>query len=240
MHLPDGQLNLECCAAAAAVGVAVIGLAAHRVARERGSRPGAFSTALFAVPLITLLQFCDFPVNGEGTGHLLGAAALAILVGPWRALLALFCVTCGQALLFGDGGLAAMGANFLGLGVAAGLVGAGVNESFRRTAFPARLAAPFLAGVLSHLAATCATGVFLLVGSSAPASLPTASFLLPPALAEGAFTLAVALVFVRTSAPFHLGVPTVVPTTTSSLSLHLSRSSKGNQNSTTNTPDNQS
>jgi cobalt/nickel transport system permease protein len=67
-------------------------------------------------------QMLNFPVAGGTSGHFLGAALAAILLGPWLACLVLAVVLTAQAFVFADGGVTALGANVFNMGVAGALV----------------------------------------------------------------------------------------------------------------------
>jgi len=64
----------------------------------------------------------NFPVAGGTSGHMLGAALATMLLGPWAAMIVMACVVGVQALVFQDGGLAALGTNVFNMGVVAVLV----------------------------------------------------------------------------------------------------------------------
>jgi cobalt/nickel transport system permease protein len=74
----------------------------------------------------------NFPVAGGTSGHLLGAALAAILLGPWAAIIVMTAVIGVQALVFQDGGLAALGANVFNMGVVPALLGYAVYASTNR------------------------------------------------------------------------------------------------------------
>jgi cobalamin biosynthesis protein CbiM len=86
---------------------------------EQEIAPMAGLTAVF----IFAVQMLNFPVAAGTSGHLLGGALAAILVGPWVALLAMTVVLALQAFIFADGGLSAIGLNILNMGVLTVLVG---------------------------------------------------------------------------------------------------------------------
>ena len=65
----------------------------------------------------------NFPVAGGTSGHLIGAALAAILLGPWAAVLIMSCVLIAQSLIFQDGGLLALGANIFNMGIVASFSG---------------------------------------------------------------------------------------------------------------------
>ncbi|GAH69772.1 unnamed protein product, partial [marine sediment metagenome] len=78
------------------------------------------------VPLMGVLaafifaaQMLNFPIAGGTSGHLIGAALAAILLGPWASVLIMSCVLIAQCLIFQDGGLLALGANIFNMGIVA-------------------------------------------------------------------------------------------------------------------------
>ncbi len=121
VHIPDGFLSPPVAAgtwAAAAAGVAVA-LRADR--RDRAPAPAALLGSLAA--FVFAAQMINVPVAPGTSGHLVGAVLLAMLVGPWRAVLVMAVVLALQALLLQDGGFTAWGANLLDMGVAGALPG---------------------------------------------------------------------------------------------------------------------
>jgi len=78
---------------------------------------GSVAAFLFAA------QMVNVPLLGGTSGHLVGSTLAAVVLGPWRALLAIAAVLAVQALLFQDGGIVAYGANLADMGVAGGFVG---------------------------------------------------------------------------------------------------------------------
>ncbi|WP_232549275.1 energy-coupling factor ABC transporter permease [Propioniciclava soli] len=124
MHVPDGFLNLPTSAVTGAAAVAGVALALRGARRELDERtaPLAGLTATF----VFAAQMVNFPVGAGTSGHLIGGALAAILVGPWTATLCLTVVTVVQALLFADGGLTALGTNVLLLAIVSVWVGWGV------------------------------------------------------------------------------------------------------------------
>lgn len=121
MHIPDGFIDLPVSAGAAVVSGAAITVALRnsRGSMEQEVAPMAGLTAVF----IFAVQMLNFPVAAGTSGHLLGGALAAILVGPWVALLAMTVVLALQAFIFADGGLSAIGLNVLNMGVLTVLVG---------------------------------------------------------------------------------------------------------------------
>ena len=115
MHIPDGFIDLQTSvvfAGLAAAGVA-IALKCARTQLDEKSAPLAGLTAVF----IFAVQMLNFPVAAGTSGHLLGGALAAVLVGPWAATLALTVVLMMQGFLFADGGLSALGLNVFNMGI---------------------------------------------------------------------------------------------------------------------------
>ena len=112
MHIPDGFIDVQTSAGLAAAGVAV-SLKGARNQLDEKTAPLAGLTAVF----IFAVQMLNFPVAAGTSGHLLGGALAAVLVGPWAATLALTVVLLMQGFLFADGGLTAIGLNVFNMGV---------------------------------------------------------------------------------------------------------------------------
>lgn len=127
MHIPDGFLSLIVSIVCWAVSAAVIGLAISKTNKALGERQiplmGVMAAFIFAAQMI------NFPVAGGTSGHLLGGALAAIVLGPWAGMLVMTAVIAVQALLFQDGGLVVMGANILNMGLLTAAVGYGLYRS---------------------------------------------------------------------------------------------------------------
>jgi cobalamin biosynthesis protein CbiM len=124
MHIPDGFIDIPTSAAfagLAAAGIAV-SLKGARTQLDEKSAPLAGLTAVF----IFAVQMLNFPVVAGTSGHLIGAALAAVLVGPWAATLALTVVIIMQAFLFADGGLTALGLSTFNMSIISVWVGYGV------------------------------------------------------------------------------------------------------------------
>jgi cobalt/nickel transport system permease protein len=115
MHIPDGFIDIQTSAAFAAL--SALGVAAAlkgaKSQLDEKSAPLAGLTAVF----IFAVQMLNFPVAAGTSGHLLGGALAAVLVGPWAATLALTVVLIMQGFLFADGGLTAIGLNVFNMGI---------------------------------------------------------------------------------------------------------------------------
>ncbi|HZI96250.1 MAG TPA: energy-coupling factor ABC transporter permease [Actinomycetales bacterium] len=121
MHVPDGFLDLPTSIATGAVAAGAVGMALQRAEREvkEAGAPLAGLTAAF----VFAVQMVNFPVGPGTSGHLMGGALAAVLVGPWTAVLCLTVVLVVQGLLFADGGLTALGTNVTLIGVVTVVVG---------------------------------------------------------------------------------------------------------------------
>ncbi|MEI2643355.1 MAG: energy-coupling factor ABC transporter permease [Candidatus Nanopelagicales bacterium] len=121
MHVPDGFIDAPISALAFVLGLGILAVALVKARTELDDRtaPLAGLTAVF----IFAAQMLNFPVAAGTSGHLLGGALAAILVGPWVAMLVVTVVLTVQALLFADGGLTALGINILNMAVVTAVVG---------------------------------------------------------------------------------------------------------------------
>lgn len=113
MHIPDGFFDAATSAAAAAVAAGGLVIALRQARQELDDRtaPMAGLVAVF----VFAAQMLNFPVGAGTSGHLLGGALAAILVGPWTGVLAVSVVLLIQALLFADGGMTALGLNIINM-----------------------------------------------------------------------------------------------------------------------------
>jgi cobalt/nickel transport system permease protein len=130
LHIPDGFLSNEVAALAAIPAVAAVAYALRRASTTLDERRvpllGVTAAFVFAV------QMLNFPVAGGTSGHLLGAALAAILLGPWLACLVMTVVLTAQAFVFADGGITALGANVLCMGVLGALLVGGLMLASRK------------------------------------------------------------------------------------------------------------
>jgi cobalt/nickel transport system permease protein len=157
MHIPDGFLSAEVAAACAVPAAGAVAYGLRRASRELDERrvPLLGVTAAF----VFAAQMLNFPVAGGTSGHFLGAALAAILLGPWLACVVMSVVLVVQSFVFADGGVTALGANVLNMGVIGALVVGGLMLAARR-ALPHRRGA---------LLAVTAVGAWLAVMAGATA-----------------------------------------------------------------------
>jgi cobalt/nickel transport system permease protein len=155
MHIANGIINGPVAAAFAALAAAVLVVCVLRARQDLDDRlapmAGLVAAFIFAV------QMVNFPVLPGVSGHLLGGAMAAILVGPWVGALCVAIVLVVQALVFADGGLTALGLNITNMalvGTAAGyLLVATLLRILPRTTTGLGLTA-FVASVVSVVVAS--------------------------------------------------------------------------------------
>ncbi len=163
LHIPDGFLSVPVALLAWAVTIAFIVVALRMTNRTLDERQVPLMGVLAA--FIFAAQAFNFPVAGGTSGHMLGGALAAILLGPWPALLVMTAVIALQGLLFQDGGLLAMGANIFIMGILTVWVGYFTYQVLVRFN---RFVAAFVAGWLSVVMAAIVTSFLLaLSGTSA-------------------------------------------------------------------------
>ena len=127
MHVPDGFFN-----AATSVGAGVVTagtLAASLKVATRQLTDRLAPLAGLVAAFVFALQLLNFPVASGTSGHLLGGALAAVLVGPWVGTVCIAVVLLVQGLLFADGGLTAYGLNVLLIGIIPAFVGYGVFKA---------------------------------------------------------------------------------------------------------------
>ncbi len=121
MHIPDGFLNAATAAGTYVISAGGVAYGLRRLAGKLGEKQvplvGVMAAFIFAA------QMLNFPVAGGTSGHLVGGALAAIVLGPWTGLLVMTCVLLIQTIIFQDGGLTALGANILNMGIIGVFVG---------------------------------------------------------------------------------------------------------------------
>jgi cobalt/nickel transport system permease protein len=130
MHIPDAVLDPKVAAITGAVGAAGLLYAVRKLERQLGERTtvlmGTMSAFVFAAQMVT------FPVWLGVSGHLLGGVLSAVLLGPWAGALVVAAVLIVQCFLFNDGGVTALGANFINMGLIGSVGGYAIYAPIRR------------------------------------------------------------------------------------------------------------
>jgi cobalt/nickel transport system permease protein len=121
MHIPDGYLGPQTYVALDVAIIPVWAYAATKVKKALKAKQVPLM-ALAAAFSFVIMMF-NVPVLGGSTGHAVGATLIAILLGPWAACISVSIALVVQALVFGDGGITAIGANCVNMAVVMPFVG---------------------------------------------------------------------------------------------------------------------
>jgi cobalt/nickel transport system permease protein len=159
MHIPDGFLDAKTAAGAGALALTGVGLALRQVKRTLPARQtpllGLAAAFLFAA------QMVNFPVAGGTSGHLIGGALVAALLGPGAAVVVVTTVLIVQCFLFADGGVTALGANIFNMAIVGVMAGWAAFRLGTKLlpGMQGRVAAAAFSGWCSTVAAaTCCAG----------------------------------------------------------------------------------
>ena len=150
MHIPDGFLNVTISIIFWVITVIFVGIAVRKTQGQFGERQiplmGVMAAFIFAAQMI------NFPVAGGTSGHMLGGALAAIVLGPWAGVLVMTTVVGVQGLVFQDGGLLVMGANIFNMGILTALIGYGLYRGTEGRSRGTRLVVAGIAAWLSVVA----------------------------------------------------------------------------------------
>ncbi|MFF8260289.1 energy-coupling factor ABC transporter permease [Streptomyces virginiae] len=168
MHVPDGFINAPVSVAAGVAAAAAVAVSLRGARRELDERTAPLAGLVAA--FIFAVQMLNFPVAAGTSGHLLGGALAAILVGPYTGVLCVSVVLLMQGILFADGGLTALGVNITVMGVVTVVTAHLVFRGLLRVLPPTRRSvtvAGFVAALLSVPAAAAAfTAVYAVGGTT--------------------------------------------------------------------------
>lgn len=202
MHTPDGFLTSWVCVLTLMISMAAIVYAARSI-KSSLTKQLVIKMSL-AAALIFAFQMLNFPIAGGTSGHFIGAGLAAILFG-WEAAVIIMSVVLGiQALAYGDGGILALGANILSMGVVAAIVTRAIYNITKRLN---KSLSVIISSTIGVVAAAIATSLLLWI-SGTYALTPTLSSMIPPhiviGLAEAAITLSVVYLAMRSESANHL------------------------------------
>src|SRR3990170_3324184 len=159
LHIPDGFLSFMVSAVCWAISAMILSVAISRTNKSLGEKQvplmGIMAAFIFAAQMI------NFPVAGGTSGHLLGGAMAAIVLGPWAGMLVMTAVVAVQGLLFQDGGLLVMGANILNMGLVTAAIGYGLYRSAAGQSKVVKLSVAGVAAWLSVMAGALFTALQL-------------------------------------------------------------------------------
>ncbi|WP_279780705.1 energy-coupling factor ABC transporter permease [Sphaerisporangium sp. TRM90804] len=169
MHVPDGFFNAPVSLVAGAVAATGIGVCLRRARRELDDRTAPMAGLVAA--FIFAVQMLNFPVAAGTSGHLLGGALAAVLVGPYTAVLCVAVVLIVQAFFFADGGITALGVNITLMAIVTTVVGWVIFRLIVRAAPRGRAVvavAAFVGAALSVPASALAFTALFWLGGTAP------------------------------------------------------------------------
>jgi len=159
MHIPDGYLSPQTYIPLYGLSVGFWAMAHRKIKSQLAIKHIPYLA--MASAFCFLIMMFNIPIPGGTTGHAVGAGIIAILLGPWTAVLAVSVVLIIQALLFGDGGITAIGANCFNMAVVMPFVSYGIFKWVNGKAKGgARLTlAGFLSGYFGLVIAALVTAV---------------------------------------------------------------------------------
>ncbi|MEW1697881.1 energy-coupling factor ABC transporter permease [Streptomyces sp. NPDC093249] len=173
MHVPDGFIDAPVSAAAGVVAAAAVAVSLRGARRELDQRTAPLAGLVAA--FVFAVQMLNFPVAAGTSGHLLGGALAAILVGPWTGVLCIAVVLLMQGVLFADGGLTALGVNITVMGVVTVVVAyalfRGLVLLLPRTRASVTVAS-FVAALVSVPAAAAAFTAIYAIGGTTDVPVP--------------------------------------------------------------------
>ncbi|WP_380169048.1 energy-coupling factor ABC transporter permease [Jannaschia sp. R86511] len=158
MHVPDGFLDVPTSIATGVVAAGVVAVSLRRARDELAESTAAAPMAGLVAAFVFAVQMLNFPVGVGTSGHLMGGALAAVLVGPWTAIICLAVVVTLQALLFADGGVSALGSNVFLIGIVTVVVGYAVARGLMAV-LPKRPASAVPAAAVGALVSVPATAL---------------------------------------------------------------------------------
>ncbi len=166
LHIPDGFLSLPVALTFWIITIVLVNLAIRKTRGQFGERQiplmGIMAAFIFAAQMI------NFPVAGGTSGHLLGGALAAIVLGPWAGMLVMVTVVSVQALIFQDGGLVVMGANIFNMGLLTTMIGYGLFRGVENRGRKTQLTIAGIAAWVSVVAGALLTAFQLWLSGTSP------------------------------------------------------------------------
>ncbi|MEU2226119.1 energy-coupling factor ABC transporter permease [Streptomyces sp. NPDC018347] len=172
MHVPDGFIDAPTSAVTGVVAAGALAVSLRGARRELDERTAPLAGLVAA--FIFAVQMLNFPVAAGTSGHLLGGALAAILVGPYTAVLCVSVVLLMQGVLFADGGLTALGVNITDMAIVTTVVSYAVFRGLLAVLPRKRRSvtvASFVAALVSVPAAAVAFTLIYAVGGTTDVSI---------------------------------------------------------------------
>ncbi|MGW2746119.1 energy-coupling factor ABC transporter permease [Streptomyces sp. NPDC001450] len=172
MHVPDGFIDAPASAVTGAVAAGALAVSLRGARRELDERTAPLAGLVAA--FIFAVQMLNFPVAAGTSGHLLGGALAAILVGPYTGVLCVSVVLLMQGVLFADGGLTALGVNITDMAIVTTVVSYAVFRALLAVLPRKRRSvtvASFVAALVSVPAAAVAFTLMYAIGGTTDVAL---------------------------------------------------------------------
>jgi len=160
MHIPENYLSPMTCAAMGAVMLPIWYKAVKEVKVKVDTDKKTIPMLGIGTSLSFLIMMFNLPAPGGTSAHAVGAVLIAILLGPWASCLAVSVALAMQALLFGDGGILAFGANAFCMAVVMPFVGYAVYKLLNKWT-KNRIIASFFGGYIGIVVAALTVAVLL-------------------------------------------------------------------------------
>jgi cobalt/nickel transport system permease protein len=179
MHMSDGLVNAPTAVGFGLVAIVGLAIAVQRARADLDDRTAPMAGLVTA--FVFAVQMINFPILPGASGHLLGGALVAILVGPWVGSLCIAIVLVVQALLFADGGLTTLGTNIVNMALVGVFVGHVVATAMRPIARRSRaglVTTAFVAALVNTVVASLAFVLEYAIGGAGGASLGTVAVLM--------------------------------------------------------------
>jgi len=157
MHIPDGYLGPTTCGFFY-LAMAPIWVFASRIVKKTLSARQVPLLAIGAAFSFVIMMF-NVPIPGGTTGHAVGGVLVAILLGPWAACIAITVALVVQALLFGDGGITAIGANCFNMAFVLPFTGYYIYKTISFNSVVSSGRRVVAAGVAGYIALNLAAGL---------------------------------------------------------------------------------
>jgi cobalt/nickel transport system permease protein len=161
MHIPDGFLTLSVIIPTFVITIIAWGISIKKTKLTEKQVPimGLLTALFFAAMMM------NYPIIGGTTAHLLGGATIGLILGPFAGLISISIILVLQAFLFGDGGLTALGANVLNMGIIGVFIPCVIflimNKVFKPKVNGTLFAMIFICGFLGDVLAAISAGVEL-------------------------------------------------------------------------------
>jgi cobalt/nickel transport system permease protein len=174
MHMSDGLVNAPTALGFGVLAILVLAFAVTRARADLDDRTAPMAGLVTA--FVFAVQMINFPILPGASGHLLGGALVAILVGPWVGCLCIAIVLVVQGVLFADGGLTALGTNITNMAIVGVFTGYLIAWSLRRFARRSQaglVTVAFISAFLNTIVASLAFVLEYAIGGAGGASLGT-------------------------------------------------------------------